>query len=385
MGPISLEEYRRHFSVAPGYLDFARYGPPSDAVTASSASSLSMVSRGFAEIDALKDHEVACLSIVARMTGRPSGESVTFASSTSAAITLVAMALAGGAQAEVLVSPREFPANVYPWVRAQSFGGPRVVWLDTPEGKVTPDVVARSLTSSTVALVVSGVDFSTGYRADLGGLRDVLGNRLLLVDAIQGFGVCDVDWSVADAVMAGGQKWLRASWGTGFISLSSKGEARLGEGLAGWTSVKNPTRYDREVHDTLTSAQRFSLTNCDLIAASRLHAALNLLDDATVPVIEDAVLSIVRSLREVIFRHGGEVIVELSDDELSGIVSFRLPKFSPTQIHEHLLGAGLLVTKHDTYVRASPHATTTLDVVDQFDAALTNLERRRPLRPATGT
>ncbi len=188
MATISLEEYRGHFSNAPGYLDFARYGPPSDLVRDASAASLATASRGVADIDALKEHERASLSIVARMTGRPSAESVTFASSTSAAITMVALALAGGPRAQVLVSPREFPANIYPWVRAQRLGGPRVVWLDTPEGKVTPESVARVLSASTVALVVSGVDFRTGYRADLGGLREVLGDRLLLVDAIQGFG-----------------------------------------------------------------------------------------------------------------------------------------------------------------------------------------------------
>jgi hypothetical protein len=34
---------------------------------------------------------------------------------------------------------------------------------------------------------------------------------LLIVDAMQAFGVTDLDWSLADAVAVGGQKWLRAS------------------------------------------------------------------------------------------------------------------------------------------------------------------------------
>ncbi len=40
---------------------------------------------------------------------------------------------------------------------------------------------------------VSLVDFRTGYRADLAALRDVIGDRLLIVDAIQGFGAVDAD------------------------------------------------------------------------------------------------------------------------------------------------------------------------------------------------
>ena len=376
MGRISLEQYRAHFSSAPGYLDFARYGPPSDVVESASATSLATVSHGFADIDSLSTREIAVLSKVAEMTGRRSGESVTFAASTSAAITLVAFALQGGPSAELLVSPREFPANIYPWVRAQNFGGPRVAWLDTPGGKVTPEAVARALTPSTQALAVSAVDFRTGHRVDLPGLREVLGERLLLVDGIQAFGAFDIDWSVADAVMVGGQKWLRASWGTGFISLSPHGETRLGEGLAGWTSVENPTLYDGLIHETLASAKRFSLTNADLVAVSRLSAALELLDEVSVKDIEREVVETVLSLREIIARYGGETIVPLDSDELSGIISFRLPGLSPEQIQGFLRQAGILITKHDGYVRMSAHATTPRSTVDAFDAALSLLVKR---------
>lgn len=373
MARISLEEYRQHFSAADGYMDFARYGPPSDVVASASAASLATVSSEFADIDSLSTTETTTLCKVAEMTGRRGGDSVTFAASASAAISLVAFALRGGSNAEVLVSPREFPANIYPWVRAQNFGGPRVTWLDTPDGKVTPDTVAAALTSSTVALAVSAVDFRTGHRVDMSGLREVLGERLLLVDAIQGFGVCDIDWSLADAVMVGGQKWLRASWGTGFISMSSRAETKLGEGLAGWTTVENPTLYDGLLHETLASAKRFSLTNADLVAVSRLSAALDLLDDVTVKVVERQVLETVRSVRDLVARHGGDTIIPLKEGELSGIVSFRLPNRAPEQIHECLRLAGILITKHDSYVRLSAHATTPRSTIDALDVALSEL------------
>jgi selenocysteine lyase/cysteine desulfurase len=370
---LALEEYRQHFSLAVGYLDFARFGPPPDLVLAASADALAFSARDHADIDVLKDGETKSLATVARMTGRPSSDHVTFASSTSAANTLVAMALRGGDEAHVLVSPAEFPANVYPWVRAQNFGGPRVRWLECPDGKVTTDAVANALTDTTVALAVSGVDFRTGYRADLAGLREVLGDRLLLVDSIQGFGVCDLDWSLADAVMVGGQKWLRAGWGTGFISLSDRAVAHLGEGLAGWTAVEGPYRYDNVLHETVATGQRFSLTNCDLLAAARMSAALDLLEAVTVSEVERVILERVRALRETVASLGGAPIAELADHELSGIVSFRLPGVLPEQIHAHLRQCGIVVTKHDSYVRVSPHATTTSDEIDALGTALKEL------------
>src|SRR5690606_39818616 len=58
---------------------------------------------------------------------------------------------------------------------------------------MTPDRVAAALTPETSVVSVSAVDFRTGYRADLAALREVAGDRLLVVDGIQGFGVVDED------------------------------------------------------------------------------------------------------------------------------------------------------------------------------------------------
>ena len=58
-------------------------------------------------------------------------------------------------------------------------------------GYVTPERVAEALTPEITTVSVSAVDFRTGYRADLAALRDAVGDRLLVVDGIQGFGVVD--------------------------------------------------------------------------------------------------------------------------------------------------------------------------------------------------
>ena len=76
----------------------------------------------------------------ARATMRPSVEHVALASNTSSALYQLAYALPPG---ELIVSPNEFPANVYPWVRAAELQSDvTVCWLDTPDGRVTPEAVA---------------------------------------------------------------------------------------------------------------------------------------------------------------------------------------------------------------------------------------------------
>ena len=96
------------------------------------------------------------------------------------------------------------------------------LWLETDHGRVTPGLIKEQLTSATAAVAVCLVDSRTGYRADLEGIRQVIGDRLLIVDAIQGFGIADAPYEVADVVASGGQKWARAGWGTGFLALSDR-------------------------------------------------------------------------------------------------------------------------------------------------------------------
>lgn len=373
MGRLTLDEYRSHFTEAPGFLDFARWGPPSDLVAKNAVASLAVLSNDVPDVESMQAYQRDALSMVATMTGRDSADSVVFASSTSAGLFQMAFAVTGGPDVELLVSPREFPANVYPWVRAAERGGPRVSWLHTPDGRVTPDAVAAAMTSSTTGLVVSAVDFRTGYRANLAGLREVLGDRLLLVDGIQGFGACDIDWSLCDAVAVGGQKWVRTSWGTGFISLSPRGRDRLGSGLSGFSGVENPMLYDNALHEILTTAGRLAMTNPDLVAASYLAAGLTLIDGVTIAVIDREIQLRVDAVLEVIESVGGETMVPLAPGERSGIVSFRIPEASAEQIGVALAEAEIVASIRGDHVRLSPHATTPLSSIDVVEKALRTL------------
>ena len=123
----------------------------------------------------------------------------------------------------VLLSAEEFPSLPIAAVRAQeALHTVQPVWLETDHGKVTPGQIREQLEPNVGAVAVSLVDSRTGYLCDIEGIRQVIGDRLLIVDAIQGFGVVDAPWEVADVVVAGGQKWCRAGWGTGFMALSER-------------------------------------------------------------------------------------------------------------------------------------------------------------------
>ncbi|WP_141726701.1 aminotransferase class V-fold PLP-dependent enzyme, partial [Actinacidiphila rubida] len=211
-------------------------------------------------------------------------------------------------------------------------------WLHPgPDGRITPDIVAAALTDDVVALAVSAVDFRTGHRADLAALRDVIGpHRLLVVDAIQGFGIAELPWHTADVVISGGQKWLRASWSTGFATLSDLALERLQPTLTGWTGIEDVATFDDQEHPPATGAQRWSITNLSPVTAAALAAALELVEHTTVRAIETHISTRVDQLIDTIRHCGGELLSPDDPAQRAGIVSFHIPGTDPATVAKAL-------------------------------------------------
>lgn len=164
-------EYAGEFGEPAGYLDFARFGPPSRTVTETTARLLAGSARaGPSTVDDLMRHEARAKAAVARLC-RTDTDHVVLVPNTSQGLFQAAFAARG----EVLVPVSEFPANTVPWARAEEAGLLKPRSMRPPKGHVTADAVAAELTASITLVSVSAVDFRTGYRADLAALRETAG------------------------------------------------------------------------------------------------------------------------------------------------------------------------------------------------------------------
>ncbi|MBM9508790.1 aminotransferase class V-fold PLP-dependent enzyme [Actinacidiphila acididurans] len=367
-----LPGYAEHFEEPEGYLDFARYGPPSRDVLAATADALARSARAdHTTVDDLMHADVRARRAAARLAGTDPDHTVLLPNA-STGLFHAAFGIPGGT---VLVPATDFPANHYPWRRSEDLGRAVPRWL-TPgaRGPITPDAVRAALTPDVVALAVSAVDFRTGARADLAALREVIGpDRLLVVDGIQGFGVADLPWPAADVLVTGGQKWLRASWSTGFAALSDRALERLEPTLTGWTGVTDVALFDDSEHPVAPGAGRWSITNLSPVAAAAFAAALELVERAGVRAIEAHIHDRVDQLLDTVRAHGGEILSPTAPAERAGIVSFRLPGTSPSDIAKALHTHGVTPSVRATSVRLSAHASTSLAAVTRVDAALSTL------------
>lgn len=371
-GPLA--DYARQFEAPAGYLDFARYGPPSRAVLAATADALGRSARaGHDTVNDLMGADLRARRSAARLAGTDTDHTVLLPNA-STGLFQAAFGITGGT---VLVPAADFPANHYPWRRAAAAGLAVPRWLPgDAHGWITPDAVRAALTDDVVALSLSAVDFRTGYRADLAALRDVLGpDRLLVVDAMQAFGVAELPWQAADVIVTGGQKWLRASWSTGFAALSDRALERLAPTLTGWTGVDDVALFDDREHPPAAGAGRLSITNLSPIAAAAFGAALEVVESVGIPAIEARVSLLVDRLIDAVREHGAEVLSATAADRRAGIVSFRLPNAGTAAVAEALHAHGVTPTVRPDSLRLSPHASTPLTAVDQVRTALATLHR----------
>jgi len=366
----ALDAYLASFAEPVGYLNFGSYGPPSRDVVETITSLATAASAGVPS-SGLHAEDERAFAAVARLSGFERG-GVALASSTSLGLMQVAFGLPRG---EVLVSSAEIPSNLYAWWRSEEAGLTTVRPLPAVPGQplapVTPERVADAVGPDTVAVAVSAVDFRTGTVADLAGLREAVDDRLLVVDGIQGFGVLDADWTLADALVVGGQKWLRAGWGTGFVALSSRALSRLRPVLGGWTGVEGASRYDGVPHEPLPGAQRLSVANGSPFASGALATALEQVESVGVDVIASRIAD---TAGEVIARLGAAGVPVLSPTaraDRAGIVVAGVPAGSSASVGARLEAAGVTATLHgDDRVRLSVHATTTPSALDAVVSAL---------------
>jgi selenocysteine lyase/cysteine desulfurase len=363
---MTIEDYAATFGEEPGYLDFARVGPPGRGVKDEQYALTGLLGRGrFGTIDGLFEQDARVREAVAALTRfRP--DQIVFQPNTSSGMMHALFGLTGG----VAMSAGEFPSLTFAAVRAeQSLGVVAPTWIETDHGRVTPGNLRDQLTASVAAVAVSLVDFRTGYLVDLEGIRQVIGDRLLIVDAMQGFGVVDAPYEVADVVVSGGQKWTRAGWGTGYLALSDRAAEALTPVFSGFNATDVEGTPLDEVPPPTRGVGAFQISNPDPIAQARFATALEEIAEVGVPEINSSIAEKVSRLIDLADEYGLAVVSPRDEAERAGIVVIEPPTDQLTVLTASLFNHGVSTTTRQGRVRMSAHVSTDDDTFDMVRAS----------------
>lgn len=369
----TIEGYQASFDLEPGYLNWAAFGPLSPTVREETVADIELLGSGRqSSIDHVAASVDRARELVAELVGGRA-ESVALQPSTTQGLMQAVFGVTGG----ILLSRNEFPSLPIAATRAEAaLGAVHPEWMEAPAGYVTPEVIADSLTPATRAVALSLVDFRTGYRADLAAIREVIGDRLLIVDAIQGFGMVEADYQAADVVAGHGFKWLRAGRGTGFSWFSDRALEELTPvftGISG-TDAEGPTD---DIPPVSAGAHAFTVSPVDQIAAARLAASLTEITEVGVAAIERELADRTRDVLLLAERYGIPTLTPQEPEHRAGIVTLAPAPQDVAALAASLANSGITSTTRAGAVRLSPHVGTGADTFQLLGEALASFAQTR--------
>jgi selenocysteine lyase/cysteine desulfurase len=361
-----------------GYFDHAGVAPLSrPAAEAVRWWADRMLAQGKVGYDELAERVEAVRADSARLLGVGTDD-VAFVKNTTEGLAFAANGLELAPGDRVVIPDREFPSTLFPWLALERRG----VVVDRvapegPHGAVTVDAfeaVVRAGPPPKV-IVLSWVQFGTGWRADLAAMA-ALAHRhgaVLVADVIQGLGVIPAalaDWGV-DIAMADGHKWLLGPEGLGVLYVSPAVRDRLQPQEPGWASVADRGSWDSLDLTWHPSAARYEGGTANVAGTLGLGASVQLLLDAGIDRVWHHVQQLGDHLVAGLEQRGGATVIsDRSPEHRSGIVTFGLDDEAPEATAERLNAAGFVVSPRGGGVRIAPHAYQNTTDIDRLLASL---------------
>jgi len=304
---------------------------------------------------------------------------IALATNTSWGLNLAARALPLERGDVVLVSDKEFPANVYPWLLLRDQGIMVEMTRCTAQGWPDEEHLLERLRDPRVrVLAVSFVQFSNGYRADLKKLGAACraNGTYLVVDGIQGIGnsVLDLRETPLDIRACGGQKWLLSPWGSGFVYVRKELVSQLEPAITGWMAFEGTDDFSRltEYNPTFRSdARRFEMITLPYQDFFGMTASLQLLLEVGVREIAE----VTRSTHEPIVKwaqaHGVRIASPTENGHRSAILCVAPPK--PVEAYHALKRARVVCSLREGSIRLSPHCYNTVEEMEKVIEVLEDL------------
>jgi cysteine desulfurase / selenocysteine lyase len=313
-----------------------------------------------------------------------SGIALTF--NTSHGLNLAANAIPWQAGDNVVLVRGEFPANVYPW-RNLAARGVRLRMIDTADRRADAGALLGACDRRTRAVAVAALQFHDGYRPDLAELARGCRERgiLTVVDGIQAVGgtaLRPAELGI-DFVAAGGQKWLLAPRGTGFLYVRPDLIPELRTPFLGWLAVDYGDRFDSLLQypaELFPDARRFELGTPNVHDILMLRESLRLLNGIGIDRIEAHNLQQAARLRQGLAELPG-VRVRPAGEQPGPIVAFEVLERSAA-VRAQLERARVHYAFREGRFRMSFHLYN--DAAD-VDRALTALGTALAGRSASGT
>ncbi|MBK5188459.1 MAG: aminotransferase class V-fold PLP-dependent enzyme [Gemmatimonadaceae bacterium] len=348
------------------YLDNAKTGALPARAVATAAEWAALRAEPY-RLSTYQDLEVFGKSreLVAKLIGAKAGE-IACMQNTTYGINIASLCLPLESGDVVLTYDGEYPADVYPWM-SLARKGVKLELLPKRDGLQDEARLLEELKRPEVKVVtMSWVSFSTGYRADLATIGRACRERgiYFVVDAIQGVGAMQLDVSKLDIdiLACGGQKWLLAPWGTGFVYVREELARTLDPAVVGWLAMRSSEDFTRMVDYDFTfydDARRFQINTLPAQDFAGMNASIEMCLELGAEAVEKHIEGIVTEAVTWAGANGDKVrLVTPADPKKRAGVLAIAPR-DPKVASKALSGARISHSLREGAIRFSPHCYNT--------------------------
>jgi selenocysteine lyase/cysteine desulfurase len=275
----------------------------------------------------------------ARLIGA-SPEDIALIESTTQGLETIAAAVPLTRGDKILIGETEFLGLAVPWLPRRERDGIHIETVPHHDGRLLVDDFARAIDSRTRLILLSSVQWSSGFRVDLAAFSNLARERkvILVVDAIQQLGAVglDVGRTPVDFLVTGGHKWLNAPVGRGFLYVHPRHEERVPPAAWGYLNIEEPPEgwADYFATPSIPAVRAYSFTQtarrfeiggtANYPGNAALGASLALINELGMPAIETHIGQLTDVLIDSLRKAGKTVVSPDEQQARSGIVTFSL-------------------------------------------------------------
>lgn len=302
-------------------------------------------------------------------------EQIAFMRNTSDGLSTVANGLTWSPGDNLVTFRKEFPSNIYPWLRLRDAFGVEVRMCEERDGRIDLDELIGLIDPKTRVVAISQVQYASGFRADLEriGRAARAHDALLVVDVIQAMGVMptSVDAELIDVAAAAGHKWLLTPEGVGLLYLSDRARERLEPTLVGWISVPDPEDYGDFEQGWNRGALAWETGTGPSALIHGLEASLRLLVETGVGRIANHLEQLTDYLCERLQGRDYQIVSSRHASEKSQILCIRHQAgLSSMALYAHLKTRNIITAPRGDRLRVAPHLYNTFEDIDELVKAL---------------
>jgi cysteine desulfurase / selenocysteine lyase len=302
-----------------------------------------------------------------------SSDEVGFTHSTSEGMNIIAHLLS--AKGTVISNELEFPSSILPWLNR----GSHIHFVKAKNGMILKQDIADAIDNKSRTVVISHVQYSTGFRQDLVDLSELTTKygMFLVVNPTQSLGALhfDVKDFNVDFMASNGHKWILSSFGVGTIFIKKEYLEDISEFHPPFFSQfgqKQREIFDNSKINMSTSASRFELGSPHFSNILSLKAAIEYISKIGITQIERRILDLTSYLVEKLHELNLEIISPLREEKWrSGIIIFKIR--NGDEIVRKLEKKRIIVSSRGGGIRVSPHLYNNEEDINTLIQELRNL------------